>query len=71
MLTQGFWLRTTYDYYDPDIDLKTGRINRYGLGLQYFPYGFLEIQPNVWFYQDDFAGDDNYTQFNAQMHFFF
>jgi hypothetical protein len=71
MLTQGFWLRATYDYYDPDIDLKNGRINRYGVGVQYFPYGFLEIQPNLWYYQDDIGSDDNYTQFNAQMHFFF
>jgi hypothetical protein len=71
MLKQGIWLNTTYDFYDPDIDIKTGRTNRYGVGLNYFPYGFLEIQPNIWFYQDDFADDDKYIYFNTQVHFFF
>ncbi|MCP4582749.1 MAG: hypothetical protein GY839_14155 [candidate division Zixibacteria bacterium] len=71
MLKQGIWLNSTYDFYDPDIDAKTGRITRYGFGFNYIPYGFLEIQPNLWLYQDDFAGEDSYLYFNTQFHFFF
>ncbi len=70
-LRQGIWLNAGYDFYDPDIDLVTGRVNRYGIGIEYFPYGFLEIQPNLWYYEDDFASDDKYILFNTQMHFFF
>jgi len=71
MIKQGIWLNSTYDFYDPDINLITGRINRYGIGFNYFPYGFLEIQPNLLLYQDDFAVDENYLYFNTQIHFFF
>lgn len=71
MLKQGIWLKTSYDFFDPDIDFKSGRISRYGIGIEYFPYGFLEIQPNIWLYQDDLADDDKYLFFNTQMHFFF
>ena len=52
-------------------DFKTGRVNRYGVGFEYYPFGFLEIQPNLWYYQDDLADDDKYLFFNTQMHFFF
>jgi len=71
MLYRGIWLKTTYDFYDPDIDLKTGKINRYGIGAVIFPYGFFEIQPNLWYYDDDFSNDDKYLHFNTQLHFFF
>lgn len=71
MVEQGVWLNASYDYFDPDIDLKTGRVNRFGLGFEYYPFGFLEVQPNLWYYRDDFANDEEYFFFNTQMHFFF
>ena len=70
-IIQGIWLELLYDFYDPDTDLKTGSVSRYGLGIDYFPYGFLEIEPNVKFYDDSVVGDRHYTLFNTQFHFFF
>ena len=71
LVTRGLWFMATYDFYDPDIDFKTGKTSRYGLGIDYFPYGFLELQPIIWIYQDDFSTDNNYTKLFAQAHFFF
>lgn len=71
LLGRGLWFTATYDFYDPDINLKTGKTSRYGLGIDYFPYGFLEIEPSIWIYHDDFSSDNSYTIFNAQFHFFF
>jgi hypothetical protein len=71
MLTQGVWVELLYDFYDPDIDLTTGSISRYGLGVDYFPYGFLEIEPNFKIYDDSIVGDEQYILYNVQFHFFF
>jgi len=71
MLYRGIWLNATYDFYDPDIDFKTGKINRYGIGAVVFPYGFFEIQPNLWYHYDDSSNENKYIFFNTQLHFFF
>ena len=71
MITQGVWVEGQYDYYDPDIDLKSGDIARYGLAVNYFPYGFLEISPTFRIYDDKLNYNDKYILFNIQMHFFF
>jgi len=68
MITQGVWINGTYDFHDPDTDLKNGALTRYGLGINYFPYGFLEIQPNIHIYDDDI---ETYVQYDGQFHFFF
>jgi hypothetical protein len=70
MITQGVWIEGSYDFYDPDIDIKSGDISRYGIGIDYFPYGFLEISPTLRFYSDSIA-DDDYIIFISQFHFFF
>ncbi len=71
LLRQGIWLEGSYDFYDPDIDIQSGTVVRYGLGLDYFPYGFLEIEPNIRYYDDSYGLNEKYILFNAQFHFFF
>lgn len=71
MITQGVWVEAIYDYYDPDVDMKTGDITRYGVGVNYYPYGFLEISPTFRYYDDKLAYNGKYILFNTQMHFFF
>lgn len=71
MFTQGIWLEGQYDFYDPDIDLISGDISRMGIGINYFPYGFLEISPFFRIYDDNFGSEDDYVLFNTQIHFFF
>ena len=70
MIVQGVWIDGHYDFYDPDVDMKTGDIARYGIGLNYFPYGFLEITPIFRYYKDSIT-DSDYIQFISEMHFFF
>jgi hypothetical protein len=69
-LTQGIYVEGQYDFYDPDIDMLSGDISRYGFGLNYFPYGFLEISPMFRIYNDKII-DEDYILFNSQIHFFF
>lgn len=70
---QGYWIKGQYDFYDEDIDKKTGATARYGLGLHYYPIGFMEIAPIFRYYDEiDRQGNHNgYFSFDGQMHFFF
>jgi hypothetical protein len=70
MLTQGIWVEGKYDFHDPDIDLKNGATTRYALNLDYFPIGFLELEPSLRYYRDGTA-DVDYVMFLGQFHFFF
>jgi hypothetical protein len=69
-LTQGIWIEGKYDFHDPDIDLKNGATTRYSLNLDYFPIGFLELEPSLRYYKDDLINDD-YLLFIQQFHFYF
>jgi hypothetical protein len=71
MLRQGVWLEFLYDFFDPDIDLSSGSVSRYGLGIDYLPFGFLEFEPIIRYYVDDTFSDEKYLLFNTQFHFFF
>ncbi len=71
MAGRGIWLELLYDFYDPDIDLTEGAVARYGLGLDYFPYGYLEFEPMIRYYDDTSDANNDYILFNAQLHFFF
>ncbi len=71
MARQGFWLEMSYDYLDTDIDKDEGTLTRYGVGLDYFPYGFLEFEPMFRYYDDSSDANNDFVLFNAQLHFFF
>jgi hypothetical protein len=45
MITQGFDLKFIFDYYDPDVDLKTGSFSRYSFGFEFFPISGVEVRP--------------------------
>lgn len=40
----GVDLKLAYDFYDPDLDLKTGARSRYGFGVEFFPIGGVELR---------------------------
>jgi hypothetical protein len=71
MLRRGLWLEGTYDFYDSDIDLLTGSLSRYGLGLNYFPYGFLEVSPYIRYFDPSANDQDGYMMVNGMFHIFF
>jgi hypothetical protein len=70
LLTRGIWLEADYDYYDPDIDIKSGTVRRYSFHFDYFPIGYVELEPTARYYNDDII-NENYTQLLMQAHFFF
>jgi len=45
VLTQGVDLKLAYDFYDPDISLKTGSETRYTVGVEFFPFSGVELRP--------------------------
>jgi hypothetical protein len=40
----GVDLKLAYDFYDPDLDLKSGARSRYGFGVEFFPIGGVELR---------------------------
>jgi hypothetical protein len=44
-VTQGFSLIVTYDFYDPNKDLKTGAYARYSFGFGFYPLNGVEVRP--------------------------
>ncbi|MEZ4651818.1 MAG: hypothetical protein R3E97_24080 [Candidatus Eisenbacteria bacterium] len=74
-LHRGVDLRATLDFYDPDMDEKTGSRGRYGFGVDTLVYPFLGIQAMV--HVDSFDGgsavseEDERTRGSVLFHFFY
>lgn len=45
VVTPGLDLKLAYDFYDPDIDYKTGSRSRVTVGCEFFPVGGVELRP--------------------------
>ncbi len=41
----GVDIKLAYDFFDPDINLKTGTITRYTAGVEFFPLPGVEVRP--------------------------
>ncbi len=72
-IKRGYWLKAQYDFYDPNMDVKSGSLTRYSAGLHYFPIGFVEIAPLFRYYDEvDARGKHSgYFVYDGQLHFFF
>jgi len=72
-LYRGAFLRLCYDFHDIDIDWKSGAETRYTAGVQWFPYGFLEVNLNLRInqYEPPVGDTEDELQFDGQIHFFF
>lgn len=44
LLVQGIDLKLAYDFYDPDLDVKTGSRSRYSMGVEFFPLAGVEVR---------------------------
>lgn len=53
---QGIHFVGKYDFYDPDLDLTSGAITRYTLGVEIFPLNILEVKLQSRFTQLDLEG---------------
>jgi len=65
---QGVYTTATYDYYDPDIDLKTGHYQRVRLAADLVPRGYLALTPAV---EWNHSPDREYLIGEVQLHFWF
>jgi len=45
VVTPGVDVTLSYDFYDEDVNYKTGSKSRYSIGVQFFPVGGVEIRP--------------------------
>jgi hypothetical protein len=73
-LRTGLALRGTVNFYDPDLDAKSGARSRYGIGFDVMPMPYLDVITMLNFHRFDegsvIAGDD-YAQMEMMIHFFY
>ena len=73
-VVQGFTLRATYSFQDPDVDLKTGTRSRYGAGFDALAtpfFGVLLMANQYDFRQGDLIDASDYFQGELVLHFLY
>jgi hypothetical protein len=73
-LRQGFDLRGTYSFQDPDRSVRNGTRERWGGGVAWLPYPFfgLQIMVNRWQIDPgDLVDDPDRTEGELVVHFFY
>ena len=45
VVTPGVDLKLAYDFYDQDVNFKTGSKSRYSIGVEFFPVSGVEVRP--------------------------
>ncbi len=68
-IMQGIDLKFMYDFFDPDVDIKSGRAERLSFGLEFFPVSGVELRPLIRF-TNDTKLNTNITDFHLMMHFY-
>ena len=69
VVTPGVDLKLTYDYFDPDLDLKTGASSRYSVGVEFFPISGVEVRP-VYRIKKESPVDLRNNEFDLLVHFY-
>jgi len=71
-LFQGIDIVSRYEFFDPEVDLLTGAIQRTTLGVELFPFPGLEVKMSYRSSQLEFPAftPDAENQFLAQFHFY-
>jgi len=73
-LRQGWDVLVTYDFSDPDLDLKDGAVSRYGLGSEVLLYPFLHLRLAGHLTEEDWPApqtDESYLTTELQVHFLY
>lgn len=70
-LHRGVTVKVEYDFYDPDVDFKTGSENMYVGGFEIVPTSFLEFIPNLRYHDLEPGADSDYIEAEIQFHVFF
>ena len=65
----GLDLKFIYDFYDPDLDYRTGSEARYSVGAEFFPLPGIEVRPMVRIHSTT-PGDIQQNEFDFLVHLF-
>lgn len=69
VLTQGIDLKLGYDFYDPDVDRKTGSQSRIVFGFEFFPIPGFELRP-FYVIRNETPTDSQNNQFILMFHLY-
>ncbi len=69
VLTPGVDLKLMYEFFDPDVDVKTGSISRYSFGVEFFPISGVEVRPLYRINREEPTNLSN-DEFNLVIHFY-
>jgi hypothetical protein len=70
VVTPGLDLKVGYDFYDPDVDILSGAVSRYSLGLEFFPISGVEVRPVYRIVKDE-PDEISNDEFQFLIHFYF
>ena len=68
-IIDGLVLKFIYDFYDPDLEYRTGSETRYSLGAEFFPLPGIEVRPMVRFHSKT-PGNIQQNEFDFLVHLF-
>jgi hypothetical protein len=69
LILDGVDLKFMYDFYDPDIDYKTGSESRYSVGAEFFPLPGVELRPMYRIHTNS-TGAAQQNEFDFLIHLF-
>ena len=69
VVTSGIDLKFIYEYYDPDVDVKSGNFSAYTIGIEFFPIAGLEMKP-LYRIQKESPTEINNDEFHLLFHFY-
>lgn len=67
--TDGLWIIGRYDAFDPVQGISNNQVERWTLGLEFFPYSFVEVRPQYRINSETPSIDND--EFLVQFHFWF
>lgn len=69
LITPGLDLKLAYDFYDADVDYKTGSQSRVSIGCEFFPVGGVELRP-LYRFNLETPEEQRNNELDLQLHFY-
>lgn len=67
VVTPGVDVKIGYDFFDPDVDVKSGSEERFVVGVEFFPLSGIELRPQYVIRKEKPVNADN-NQFTVALH---
>jgi hypothetical protein len=69
-LIQGLDLKLMYDFFDPNTDAESGKVDRYSGGVEFMPVSGLEVRPLIRITKDTTTPNRDYTDIHILFHIY-